>query len=112
MWVHFWGTKSASPAVVAHTAGLLGTPALSEITSVRVRGYPAQLGLALDDYAQLRRYAKETSGSEVNIRVDRCTQLAHSTHDRPVFDLELEGVPEDWQGVRLGSPDTRLLDRL
>ena len=30
--------------------------------------------------------------------------------DRPVFDLELEGVPEDWQGVRLGAPDTRLPD--
>ena len=46
------------------------------------------------------------------IRVHRRTQLARSTLDRPVFDLELEGAPEDWQGVRLGAPDTRLPDRL
>ena len=48
----------------------------------------------------------------MNIRVRRCTQLAHSSLNRPVFDLELEGVPEDWQGVRLGAHDTRLPDRL
>ena len=45
------------------------------------------------------------------IRVHRCTQLSHSTLNRPVFDLELEGAPEDWQGARLGAPDTRLRDR-
>ena len=66
----------------------------------------------MDDYAQLRRYAKEAFGSELTIRVHRCTQLAHSTLDRPVFDLELEGVPEDWQSVRLGAPDTRLPKRM
>ena len=44
-------------------------------------------------------------------RVHRCTQLADSTPDRPVFDLELKGVLEDWQGARLGAPDTRLSDR-
>ena len=42
---------------------------------------------------------------------NRCTQLAHSTLDRPVFDVELEGVPEGWQGLLLGAPDTRLPDR-
>ena len=46
------------------------------------------------------------------ICVHRCTQLAHSTLDRPVFDLELEGVPEDWQGAWLGAPDNRLPDRV
>ena len=79
---------------------------------MRVRGYPAQLSLAVDEYAQLRRYAREAFGPEVPIRVHRCTQMAHSTLDRPVFDLEPEGVPEDWQGVWLGAPDTRLPDRL
>ena len=59
-----------------------------------------------------RRYAQEAFGSQVTIRIHRCTQLAHSTLDWPVFDLELEGVPEDWQGARLGAPDTRLPDRL
>ena len=110
--VRVWGTKLADPKVVAHIASLLGAPALAQTTSVRVRGYPAQPGLAVDEYAQLRRYAQEAFGPEVPIRVHRCTQLAHSTLDRPVFDLELEGVPEDWQGVRLGAPDTRLPDRL
>ena len=66
----------------------------------------------MDEYEQLRRYAREASGLEVPICVHRCTQLAHSTLDRPVFDLELEGVPKEWQGVWLGAPDTRLLDRL
>ena len=48
----------------------------------------------------------------VDICVHRCTQLAHSTLDRPVFDLELEGVPEDWQGAWLGASDNRLPDRV
>ena len=107
--VRLWGTKPASPAAVAHVASLLGAPAPSQ---TRVRGYPAQLGLAVDDYVELRRYAKEASGLEVNLRVHRCTQLAHTTFDRPVFDLELEAVPEDRQGVWLGAPNTRLPDRL
>ena len=66
----------------------------------------------MDEYAQLRRYAEDAVGQEVPICVHRCTQLAHGTLDRPVFDLELEGVPEDWQGVRLGTPNTRLPSRL
>ena len=94
------GAKPADPKVVAHIAGVSGARA------------PAQMGLAVDEYAQLRRYAQEAFGVEVPIRVHRCTQLAHSTLDRPVFDLELEGVPEDWHGARLGAPDTRLRDRL
>ena len=109
--VRVWGAKPADPKVVAHLANLLGAPAPAQTTSVRVRGYPAQSGLAVDGYAQLRRYAREAFGPEAPIRVHRCTQLAHSTLDRPVFDLELEGVPGDWQGVRLGAPDTRLPDR-
>ena len=109
--VRVWGAKPADPKVVAHIANLLGAPAPAQTTSVRVRGYPAQLGLAMDEYAQLRRFAREAFGPDVPIRVHRCTQLAHSTLDRPVFDLELEGVPQDWQGVRLGAPDTRLPDR-
>ena len=109
--VRVWGAKPADPKVVAHIANLMGAPAPAQTTSVRVRGYPAQLGLAADEYAQLRRYAREAFGPEAPIRVHRCTQLAHSTLDRPVLDVELEGVPEDWQGVRLGAPDTRLPHR-
>ena len=58
--------------VVADIAGLLGAPATSQTLSVRFRGYLAQLGLAVDEYAQLRRYAKEAFGSKVNIHVHRC----------------------------------------
>ena len=46
-------TKPVIPAVVAHIANLLGALAPSESTFVRVRDYPAQLGLAVDKYAQL-----------------------------------------------------------
>ena len=66
----------------------------------------AQLGVALDDYAQLHRCAKEAPALEGNIRVHRCTQLAHSTFDRPVLDPQVERVPEDWHGVRLGARNT------
>ena len=48
----------------------------------------------------------------MTIHVQRCTELAHSTLDRQVFDLELEGVHKDWQGVWLGAPDTCLPDRV
>ena len=109
--VRVWGAKPADPKVVALIANLLGAPAPAQPTSVRVRGYPAQLGLAVDEYAQLRRWAQEAFGSEVPIRVHRCIRLAQSTLDRPVFDLELEGVPEDWQGARLGAPNTHLPNR-
>ena len=78
--------------MVAHITALLGTPTPTHSTSVRVRCYPAQRGLAVDDHAQLRRYAKEAFGSEVTIRVHCCTQLAHNNLDRPIFDFELEGV--------------------
>ena len=57
MGVRVWGTKPTDPKVVAHIAGLLGAPAPAQTTSFRVRGYPAQLGLAVDEYAELRRYA-------------------------------------------------------
>ena len=100
--------------MVAHIAGLLGALAPAHTTSVRVRGYLAQLGLALDEYGHLQRYAEEAFGPEVPIRVHRCTQVAHNTLDRLAIDLELEGVREDWRpaGVRRGALDTRLPDRL
>ena len=69
------GAKLADPKVVAHIANLLGAPAPAQTTSVRVRGYPAQLGLAPDENAHLRRYAQEAFGPKVPIRVHRCTQL-------------------------------------
>ena len=53
--VRVWGANPADPKVVAHIASLLGAPAPAQTTSVRVRGYPAQLGRAVDEYAQLRR---------------------------------------------------------
>ena len=81
--------------MAAHIANLPGAQALAQTTCVRGRGYPAQLGLAVDEYAQLRPYAQEAFRLEVPIRVHLCTQLAHSTLDRPVFDLEPEKVPED-----------------
>ena len=50
------GAKPAEPKVVAHIANLLGAQAPAQATYVRVRGYAAQVGLAVDEYAQLRRY--------------------------------------------------------
>ena len=49
--VRGWGAKPADPKVVAHIADLLGALAPAQTTSVRVRGYPGQLGLAVDEYA-------------------------------------------------------------
>ena len=55
--VRVWGAKPVDPKVVAHITSLLGARAPAPTTCVRVWGYPAQLGLAVDKYAQLRRYA-------------------------------------------------------
>ena len=112
MKVRVWGAKLADPKVVAHIANLLGAPVPGRTTFVRVPGYRTQLGLAVDEYAQLRHYAKQAFGPEVPIRFHRCTQLAHSTLDRPVCGLELEGVTKDSQAARLGVPRTILPDRL
>ena len=71
--VRFWGTKLASPTVLAHIASLLGAPSPTQTTSVRVQGYLAKLGLAVDEHVQLWRFAKEAFGSEVTIRVHGCT---------------------------------------
>ena len=60
--VRLRGTKPASPAVVAHIANVLGALAPSQMTFVRVRGYLAQQGLAVDEYALLGHYAKEAIG--------------------------------------------------
>ena len=49
--VRVWGTKLADPKVAAPIAGLLGARAPAQTTSMRVRGYMAQLSLALDEYA-------------------------------------------------------------
>ena len=98
--------------MVAPIASLLGAPLPTPTTSLQVWGYPAQLGPAVEEYAQLRRYATEAFGADVTICVHCCSQLVHSTLNRPVFDLELEGVLEHWQGVQLGAPDTRLPSRL
>ena len=54
--VRIWGTKVADSKVVAHIADLLGAPAPAQTSSVRVRGYRVQLGLPVDEYAQLRSY--------------------------------------------------------
>ena len=45
------GGKPADPKAVAHIAGLQGAPAPAHTTSVRVWGYLAQRGLAVDEYA-------------------------------------------------------------
>ena len=66
----------------------------------------------MDDNAQLRRYSKHAFGSDMNICVHHRTLLAQSTLNWLVFDFELDGVAEDWQGVQLGAPDTRLPDHL
>ena len=49
--VRTWGAKPTDPKVVAHIPGLPGAPAPAQTTSVRGRAYPAQLGLAVDEYA-------------------------------------------------------------
>ena len=97
---------------MTHAAELLGAPAPTRPVSVRVRGYAAGLGLADGDDAQLRRAAVDAFGRDHPVTVHRCTQPVRSTLDRPVFDPELEGVPEGWTETRLGGTDTRQPDRL
>ena len=110
--VRVWGPGPSDPDVAAAAARVLGAPVPERLTSVRIRGYPAAVALSTDDYAQLRRAAAEVFGDRVPIRVRRCTQLASTTLERPVFDLLLEGVPMDWAGIFLPSVDSRVPDRV
>ena len=110
---HFAGMEGGSagrpsdPDIVAVAARNLG----ERVTSVRTRGYPAVVAPSMDDYAQLERVAAEVFGERVPIQVRRCTQLASTSLERPVLDLQLEGVPLDWAGMFLPSVDSRVPDR-
>ena len=77
--VLLWGTKSAQLEIVVHIAGLLGTLAPAQATSVRFRGFPVSLALAVHNYAQLRRFTSEAFGRDVAIRAQHCTQEAHNS---------------------------------
>ena len=110
--VRVWGPGPSDPNVAAAAARVLGAPVPERVTSVRIWGCPAAVALSTDDYAQLRRAAAEVFGDRVPIRVRRCSQLASSTLEPPVFDLLLEGVPMDWAGMFLPSVDSRVPDRV
>ena len=63
------------------------------MTAVRVREYPLPFAPAIHKYAQLQGAARKVFRDVPPIRVRRCTELPFSSLARPVFDLELEGVP-------------------
>ena len=112
MGVRVWGPGPSDPDVAAAAARIFGAPVPERVTSVRIPGYPAAVALSTDDYAQLRRAAAEIFGGRVPIRVRRCTQLASTDLEGPVFDLLLEGVPVDWAGMFLPSVDSSVPDRV
>ena len=71
-----WGTKPANPQwwlTLPTFCARWPRRRLPPSGSGATRGYPAPLGLAVYDHAQLQRYTKDAFGSEVNICVHRCT---------------------------------------
>ena len=67
-------------------------------------------GAAAEADAQLRRAAAEVFGDRVPIRVRRCTQLASTSLERQVLDVQLEGVAMGWAGIFLPSTYSRVPD--
>ena len=110
--VRVWGPGPSDPDFAAAATRILGAPVPERVTSVHIRGYPAAVALCTNDYGQLRRAVAEVFGDRVPIRVRRCTQLASTTVERPVFDLLLEGVPMDCAGMFLPCVDSRVPDRV
>ena len=66
-----------------------------------MRGYPPPFALATDEYAQLCLAVREVFGDAAPIRLRCCTYLSFSSLARPMFDLEVEGVPLGWTGAPL-----------
>ena len=73
---------------------------------MRVRGYPAWLGLV-----SLQQPAVQWEADAIfragAVRVLRCRHLMASGLRRPVFDLDVTGLPPTWEGAVAPGGDTR-----
>ena len=102
-----WGSSPPSPELANVLASALGAPAPElPTTQVRVRGYPAWLGLASQQQPAVQWEADALFGAGA-VRVLRCRHLTASGLRRPVFDLDVAGLPPTWEGAIAPGGDTR-----
>ena len=102
--VRKWGEKTPFPPQVLTTIEqLTGASTAPPIVRARVRGYGA-------DFPE--RVAEETRAVlGRGVKCVKCTWVRNSGLVRPVYDVELSGVPEGWKGAVTTSQDTRLWDK-
>lgn len=102
--VRKWGEKSPFPPQVLTTIEqLTGASAAPPLVRARVRGYG-------EDFPE--KAAEETrTALGQGVTCVKCTWIRSSGLVRPVYDVELAGLPEGWKGAVTMSQDTRLWDK-
>lgn len=105
--IRVWGKAPPTAELSRALAGALGAPTPTPpTTQVRVRGYPAWLGLASQQQPAAQWEADRLFG-QGSVQVMRCRHLSKSGLRRPVFDLDVAGIPPDWEGATAPGGDTR-----
>lgn len=102
--VRKWGEKAPFPPQVLTTIEqLTGASAAPPLVRARVRGYG-------EDFPE--KAAEEARAAlGQGVTCVKCTWVRSSGLVRPVYDVELTGLPEGWKGAVTTSQDTRLWDK-
>ena len=104
--VRVWG-GAVLPETREEIAGLLGIQLTPPVTRVRVRGYGISMGLVSGSQSAAQREADRVFGANT-VKVQRCQHLKHSGLINPVFDMDITGVPPDWEGCTAPAKDSRM----
>ena len=107
--VRVWGGP-VQQQVRAEIASLLGIKFQAPTTTVRVRGYGLSFGLVSGDQQVAQREADKVFGANV-VSVKHTRHLQKSGLERPVYDVELTGVPPTWEGEVVPAGDSRMPDK-
>ena len=104
--VRVWGGP-VIPDTRQEIATLLGILLTPPVTRVRVRGYGVSMGLVSGQQSAAQREADRVFGVNI-VTVIRCQHLKHSGLVSPVFDMDITGIPPDWEGCTVPAQDSRM----
>ena len=65
------------------------------------------MGLVSGSQSAAQREADRVFGANT-VKVQRCQHLKHSGLVNPVFDMDITGVPPDWEGCTAPAKDSRM----